>query len=237
MIKNSYKGFAGNLLFALNIFIVVLLLAGDHLVIPLWLQPVGRLHPVILHFPIVLLILAMLMEFFRSRPAFATENLYEEFTTALLLAGSLLAALTATMGLFLAREPGYDSNSVQWHKWFGVSIVFISTAIYWIRTKSWYSPPMAKSGSVIMISFLMIAGHYGANISHGDNFILAPVMKNTRPQVPIDQALVYRDVVQPIFESNPFCIHPAWNEQNFFVFDIDNIDLSNSIRELKRFVF
>ncbi|HTD39106.1 MAG TPA: c-type cytochrome domain-containing protein, partial [Mucilaginibacter sp.] len=207
MIKSSYKGFAGNLLFALNIFIVVLLLAGDHLVIPLWLQPVGRLHPVILHFPIVLLILAMLMEFFRSREAFATENLYQEFTTALLLTGSLLAALTAIMGLFLAREPGYDSNSVQWHKWFGVSIVFISTAIYLTRNKSWYNPPVAKSGSVIIILFLLIAGHYGANITHGDNFILAPVMKNTRQQVPIDQALVYRDVVQPIFESKCIGCH------------------------------
>src|ERR1700755_460541 len=109
MIKSSQKGFAGNLLFAFNIFIVVLLLAGDHLVVPRWLQPVGRLHPLILHFPIVLLILAMLMEFFRFRSAFVNEKLYDEFTTVLLLSGALLAAVTAVMGLFLAREPGYDS--------------------------------------------------------------------------------------------------------------------------------
>ena len=112
MIKNSYKGIAGNLLFALNIFIIVLVIAGDSLVIPVWLQPIGRLHPMILHFPIVLLILAMLMEFFRFRSTFANERLYDQFTTVLLLSGALLAAITAIMGLFLAREPGYDSNSV-----------------------------------------------------------------------------------------------------------------------------
>ena len=55
MIKSRHKAFADNTLFALNIFIIVLLLAGDHLVIPRWLQPVGRMHPLILHFPIVLL--------------------------------------------------------------------------------------------------------------------------------------------------------------------------------------
>lgn len=207
MIKSSHRGFAGNLLFALNIFIIVLLLAGDHLVIPLWLQPVGRLHPVILHFPIVLLMLGMLMEFFRFRAVFAAENLYQEFTTVLLLAGSLLAAVTAIMGLFLAREPGYDSNSVQWHKWFGISVVFISTAIYWMRDTSWYKLPVARSGSVIMLLFLLIAGHFGANITHGNNFILAPVMKNARQLVPLDQALVYRDVVQPILESKCISCH------------------------------
>jgi len=207
MIKNSYKGVAGNLLFALNIFILVLLLAGDRLAIPLWLQPVGRLHPMILHFPIVLLILAMLMEFFRFRSVFANEKLYDGFTTVLLLSGALLAAITAIMGLFLAREPGYDSNSVQWHKWFGVCIVFMSTAIYWLRNASWYRPLIAQSGAIATVCFLMIAGHYGANITHGDNFVLGPVMKNSRQLVPIDQALVYRDVVQPIFETKCISCH------------------------------
>ena len=207
MIKNSYKGIAGNLLFALNIFIIVLVIAGDSLVIPVWLQPIGRLHPMILHFPIVLLILAMLMEFFRFRSTFANERLYDQFTTVLLLSGALLAAITAIMGLFLAREPGYDSNSVQWHKWFGASIVFISSAIYWLRNASWYKRPMAQSGAVATVCFLMIAGHYGANITHGDNFVLGPVMKSSRQLVPIDQALVYRDVVQPIFETKCIACH------------------------------
>ncbi|MGZ3767935.1 MAG: hypothetical protein ACXVA2_24940, partial [Mucilaginibacter sp.] len=84
MIKSSHKGFAGKLLIALNIFILFLLAAGSRLVIPQWLQPVGRLHPVILHFPIVILILAMLLEFFRFRTEFAKEKFYEEFTTLLL---------------------------------------------------------------------------------------------------------------------------------------------------------
>src|SRR3569833_3441242 len=114
MIKSRHKAFADNTLFALNIFIIVLLLAGDHLEIPRWLQPVGRMHPLILHFPIVLLILAMLMEFFRFRPNFSGEKLYQDFATLLLLLGALFSAITANMGLFLAREPGYDGSDVGW---------------------------------------------------------------------------------------------------------------------------
>jgi len=58
-----------------------------------------------------------------------------------------------------------------------------------------------------MVGFLIIAGHYGANITHGDNFVLGPVMKSSRSLVPIDQALVYRDVVQPIFETKCISCH------------------------------
>jgi uncharacterized membrane protein len=208
MIKSRHKAFADNTLFALNIFIVVLLLAGDHLVIPRWLQPVGRMHPLLLHFPIVLLILAMLMEFFRYKPIFTSEKFYQDFATVLLLSGALLSAITAVMGLFLSREAGYDGSDVQWHKWFGVCIVFFSSLIYWGRSKSWYNPTVARSGSVVVVFFLVIGGHYGASLTHGDNFLLAPVMK-ARALVPIDQALVYRDVVQPIFESKCISCHNA----------------------------
>src|SRR3569833_1139112 len=150
MIKSRHKAFADNTLFALNIFIIVLLLAGDHLVIPRWLQPVGRMHPLILHFPIVLLILAMLMEFFRFRQAFKEEKFYQDFTTLLWLSGAVLSALTAIMGLFLSREPGYDSVDVQWHRWFGVGIVFMSSIIYIFRNDSWYDAGMARKASIFM---------------------------------------------------------------------------------------
>src|ERR1700729_3748383 len=105
IIKSSHKGFAENLLFALNIFIIFFLLFGSNIVIPQWLQPVGRLHPLIIHFPIVVLIMAMVFEFFRHKERFRGEKLYQEFTTYLWLTGALFAALTAIMGLFLSKEP------------------------------------------------------------------------------------------------------------------------------------
>jgi len=209
MIKSSYKGFAENLLFALNIFIIFLLLFGSGIVIPQWLQPVGRLHPLILHFPIVVLIMAMVLEFFRFKERFQTEKLYHDFTTYLWLTGALFAAVTAIMGLFLSKEAGYDGDTLQWHKWFGVTVVFVSTLIYWCRTAGWYSSKIARSGAIVVILCLVIAGHYGADITHGDNFILAPVWHPEKKLVAIDKALVFRDVIQPIFESKCTGCHNA----------------------------
>src|SRR6202000_2587387 len=145
MIKSSYKIYADGLLFVLNIFLLFLLVFGSDLVVPRWLQPVGRMHPLILHFPIVILMMGVIFEFFRFRPAFKDEALYQNFATALLLMGSLLAAITAIMGLFLSREPGYTGNILQWHKWTGASVVFVSSIIYWCRNAAWYKPIIARS--------------------------------------------------------------------------------------------
>ncbi|MDP9048192.1 MAG: chitobiase/beta-hexosaminidase C-terminal domain-containing protein [Bacteroidota bacterium] len=207
MIKNSHKGTAENLLFALNVFIIFFLLFGEHIAIPQWLQPVGRIHPLILHFPIVVLIMAMVLEFFRFRDRFRTERLYHDFTTYLWLTGAIFAAITAIMGLFLSKEPGYDGATLQWHKWFGVIVVFVSTIIYWYRNAGWYNEKIARSGAVATVLCLVIAGHFGAGITHGDNFLLAPVWHPSKKLVPVEKALVFRDVVQPIFENKCISCH------------------------------
>lgn len=207
MIKSSHKGFAENLLFALNIFIIFFLLFGDDIVIPKWLQPVGRLHPLILHFPIVVLIMAMVLEFFRFKERFNTEKLYHNFTTYLWLTGALLAAITAIMGLFLSKEPGYEGATLQWHKWLGVSIVFVSTIIYWSRTAGWYNVTIARCGAGLVVVCIIVTGHFGADLTHGENFILAPVWHPEKEKVSINKALVFQDVIEPVFESKCISCH------------------------------
>lgn len=207
--KSSHKGFAEGALFALNIFIVVLLVAGDSLVVPRWLQPLGRMHPLILHFPIVILMLAMVMEFFRFRPEFMNERLYQTFTSYLLVLGALLSSVTVIMGLFLSREPGYEGDTLLWHKWFGVGVAFTSYAVYLIRNTSKYTITLAKTGALITVLCLLIAGHFGGNLTHGQDFVLGPVMDKTKEAVTIDQALVYNDLIKPIFEVKCLSCHNA----------------------------
>ena len=65
--KFAAKRIAENLLFAADIFILFLVLFESKMSIPAWLQSVGRMHPMFVHFPIVILLLAMGMEFFRFK--------------------------------------------------------------------------------------------------------------------------------------------------------------------------
>ncbi len=99
------------------------------------------------------------------------------------------------------------ATHLQWHKWLGVSVVFISSIIYWLRDAKWYSANIARSGAVATVLCLIIAGHYGADITHGENFILAPVWHPEKKLVPIDKALVFRDVIEPVFENKCISCH------------------------------
>lgn len=211
-------------LFATVIFVLVLLLSGDRIVVPFWLQPLGRMHPLLLHFPIVILLLAMMMEAFRFRVAKAQNqavdsaqadtavpvqrDFYGEFLNGLLLVGTLSAGLTVIMGLFLSREDGYTGSVLQWHKWTGVGIFFLSALVYWGRKKAWYNPRMAQFGALATVVCLIGAGHYGATLTHGDNFLFKPLSSNAQAEpVPLDKAVVFNDVILPIFEQKCISCH------------------------------
>lgn len=206
--QKKLVGLAEQALFASAVFILFLLAFENKIVIPVWLQPIGRLHPLILHFPIVILLLAVVMEAFRFNKANTVNEFYRTFSTNLLLVGALLAAVTVIMGLFLSREDGYTGTVVQWHKWAGILTFYLAALIYWGRSKRWYTPAMAQTGAVLMGVVLIGAGHYGSVITHGEDFILAPISHQSK-EAPVDlqQALVFNDVIKPIFEQKCTSCH------------------------------
>ncbi|MGA0555577.1 c-type cytochrome domain-containing protein [Larkinella sp. VNQ87] len=202
------RNLAEQALFASAIFILFLLVFESKLVLPVWLQSVGRMHPLFLHFPIVILLLAMAMEMLRFNPTYAANEFYRGFLANLLLVGVLSAAVTVIMGLFLSKEEGYSGEVLQWHKWSGIILFYLSCFIYWSRDRTWYKAPVARSGAILAVFFLVGAGHYGAVLTHGDNFISGPIAKQSEAEpVTLDQALVYDHVIQPIFEQKCVSCH------------------------------
>ncbi|MBC7565675.1 MAG: chitobiase/beta-hexosaminidase C-terminal domain-containing protein [Pedobacter sp.] len=204
----TLKSFAENLLVAADVFIVFLLIAGSSVIVPMWLMPIGRMHPLLLHFPIVLLMLAMVLEYFRFKSIYTQEHLYQSFASGLLLTSVVFSAITVIMGLFLSKESAYGGSLLNWHKWTGVSVVFLGSLIYWCRNALWYKASAAKTGAVLLTLVLIITGHYGATLTHGDNFVLEPVSKpKAIPKVPIEQAMVFENVILPIFTQKCLSCH------------------------------
>lgn len=227
-------GLAEQGLFAIGIFILFLLLFANKIAIPAWLQPVGRMHPLLLHFPIVILLLAMVMEAFRFRTANAKNEFYGLFSSSLLLVGALFAGITVIMGLFLSKEAGYTGQVLQWHKWLGVGIFFVAALVYWSRNKGWYTARMAQAGALTMVVFLIGAGHYGATLTHGANFLFAPLASQTKPDlIPLDKAVVFTDVIQPIFEQKCIsCHNPDKLKGNLSLASIESIQKGGKTGQL-----
>jgi uncharacterized membrane protein len=77
----------------------------------------GRLHPLLVHFPIGLVLLAALAEL----AAFVTHRqMWRVVAVTNVRAGALFAIGAAMAGWLLARAPGHQpSATLEWHRWLG----------------------------------------------------------------------------------------------------------------------
>ncbi|TAG68836.1 MAG: cytochrome C [Runella slithyformis] len=203
--NRKLQNMAEQALIVSNIFIVFLLFFENQLIVPTWLQSVGRMHPLLLHFPIVVLLAAFGMEFFRFKSTYISNTFYLGFLNTLWLTGALLAAITVIMGLLLSKEQGYSGDTLLWHKWWSVGVLWFSTLFYWIRNAAWYKPILAKSMAATAALSVVMVGHFGATLTHGDGFISAPITQSA--PVPLHEAVVFADVIQPIFEQKCVACH------------------------------
>ncbi len=201
------KNILATTLIPLNTLLLFFLIFDDKLVVPSWLQVLGRLHPLVLHFPIVLVLIYFIVVVFSTKKL-ETETWFIELSEWLLLAAAFTAVITALMGLLLSREGGYDADNIAWHKYTGIITSFILFIIYYSR--NFLKQKIILSKTLITFTAFMIiwAGHLGADITHGENFVLAPVTPaHIKPQVGLSDAFIYADLVEPILEAKCIGCH------------------------------
>src|SRR5687768_18583035 len=95
----------------LSLFIIVMLLFllffQNKVSLPPSMQVIGRMHPVLLHLPIGLLVISFII--WIGRKNIDTISFQRIFILVLHVT-AFTACLTALMGFFLSREGGYDRS-------------------------------------------------------------------------------------------------------------------------------
>jgi len=115
---------ASSLAFAGLFLLGILFVFDDKLQIPVWLQVAGRMHPLLLHLPITLLLISIVSYFIPSSTSTNTIFSYVR------LFGALTAIFTAIMGILLATEEGTSGDTLQWHKWSGTAVAILAWILY-----------------------------------------------------------------------------------------------------------
>lgn len=191
-----------NLAFAANVLLLFFVLTEQWVVVPAWLQVAGRMHPLLLHFPIVLVLLCLVLEWL------TVNRDLDRMLDWLWLATLNLTVFSALFGWILSREEGYDAAAVSWHKWGGVGISLFALIWYQVRRKIQQRKSLLAISSALMLGGLLITGHQGAVLTHGDDFLLAPVFGNAeKEQVAFKDAIVFDHVVMPILEAKCVSCH------------------------------
>ncbi len=192
-----------------SLFIIVLLLFllifQDRVVLPPLLQATGRMHPMLLHLPIGLLITSALFWLFRKN---IDADSFQKLFSFLLNLTAFTALLTALFGFFLSREDGYEEIILNRHKFLGVATAIFAYVLL-LLYKSF--PEKTKLFAVVLSTntLLMIIGsHFGSNLTHGEGFIFQPLQKEEyADEIITDSSTLFAAAVRPILKSKCFTCH------------------------------
>ncbi|SDL78992.1 Uncharacterized membrane protein [Daejeonella rubra] len=169
---------------------------------------IGRFHPVLVHLPIGVLLVAALFQWLSSKEK------YQSLSIAVSIAlfwGMISAILSCISGYLLSNSGDYDGDLISNHQWFGIAVANISILAYGLNRRK--KDNIWVTG--LMVLLIIITGHLGGSITHGSDYLFKAFSNSdsnaiTTKRIPIpdiNEALVYNDVIRPILTAKCYKCH------------------------------
>ncbi len=160
---------------------------------------IARFHPLIVHLPIGIMLFAFTLFVLGRREK--TDQYQSALTIAIGLAALSSIASIGT-GWFLSQEGGYEGGAIDWHKYLGIAFTIFTVLLYFVHINQWrwrsrYLAPLF----FINIILLIATGHFGGNLTHGSEYLFQSAEAKHTIVNNIDSAMVYQDIIAPIFKS------------------------------------
>jgi uncharacterized membrane protein len=197
---------------------------------------VGRFHPLLVHFPIGILLLAVAMQLVAQVAARRRRAApFSDRAIAFVLGcGAVSAVAAATTGYLLGGSGGYTGETFERHETLGIGVAILSClaaiiALVRVRFDAfrrgafWRGVYAASFAGVVVI--LTWTGHLGATLTHGEGYMTehAPAPLRTilarlgvdigasasAAPPAVDQALVFASLVEPVLEARCVQCHGA----------------------------
>jgi uncharacterized membrane protein len=199
---------------------------------------VGRFHPLLVHFPIGILLLAVAMQLVALVAAWRRRAApFSDRAIAHVLAcGALTAVAAATTGYLLggSGDGGYTGDTFDRHSTLGIGVAVVSclaalVALMRVRFPTFqrgtfWGGVYAASLAVVFIT-LTWTGHLGATLTHGEGYVTehAPAPLRTMltwvgvdvgttasaARPPLEEALVFAAAVEPVLKERCVQCHGA----------------------------
>src|SRR5690606_38785870 len=126
----------------------------------------GRLHPMIVHFPLSLLVLAAVLEMISVQNY---QSKWRLVIRTLLWVGCLSALISAGAGYLLMIHDQYEGNGVELHRNLGIATALLSIVCLYLSGPE--GAPLSRSRilayrSTLLVTtlVLVLTGHYGASL-------------------------------------------------------------------------
>jgi uncharacterized membrane protein len=132
----------------------------------------GRLHPLLVHFPIALILIAAIAELVSVTARFPQ---WHTVAVANIRAGSAFAVASAGAGWLLASSRIVEaSHALEWHRWLGLMAALAAVAAALATGKIDRRPRRLWLYRIALFSAaasVAVAGHFGAVLVWGADFL------------------------------------------------------------------
>lgn len=170
----------------------------------------GPLHPLLVHLPIGFLLLAVIFQWLSFIKKY--EVLLPAVRMSYLL-GAISAVLSCISGWILSSGGEYDSATLAWHRWLAIALTLLSVATYLLVAR--INGAGQRMMALALLVLLVVAGHFGGTLTHGEGFLtkgfIAADSAKTKHRsfADINEAIVFTDIIQPIFDVKCGNCHSA----------------------------
>ena len=201
-----FQRILSNLVFFIVVMLLFLLFFQSKISLPPLMQAIGRMHPMLLHLPIGMLILVLFLWIFRKN---IDSSSFEKIFVLTLHVAAFASALTALMGFFLSREGGYDETILSRHKFFGVTTAILAYALLIVYRINPEKKKLFGATLMTTITLLVLGSHFGSNLTHGEGFVWQPLHNNgeTPEEKITDSSTLFAAAIRPVLKTKCFSCH------------------------------
>ncbi len=139
-----------------------------------WMDLLGRLHPLMVHFPLALVIVAAMVELWRAMRRHDGPSPFAVTSVWFAAVGGVGAACSG----WANAAYGGESTSVDLfvHRWGGVAVAALLVALAITGTTASRAGHAAWSGLwrmglVLCAGIVAVVGHFGGNLVHGEGYV------------------------------------------------------------------
>ncbi|MEB2782221.1 c-type cytochrome domain-containing protein [Algoriphagus sp. C2-6-M1] len=173
----------------------------------------GRFHPILVHLPIGFIVFGVILIFWAGKKYSA----YSPIIELGFLLGGIAALLASISGFLQYQNEGYGWDTVKFHLILGIITTLLSFGLWYHLKKSVASPAQLKLKGAMILVILILTGHLGGNITHGDDYFtevlplelqafLGVELSTTEPlELPAnnwEEVEFYTGAIQPILDHN-----------------------------------
>jgi hypothetical protein len=147
----------------------------------------GRLHPLLVHFPVSLLVVAWALHFFTK---------LKETVRILVIIGSITAIVSIILGLLLAWQQGIEGESLDWHRYSGIGLGVVALALLYLVFSEQMEGRLFKWVLSLGLLLTTLTGHLGASLTHGETYLTELLPWNTT-ESNLTDFTAYNEVLSP----------------------------------------